>query len=134
MKRNLLKAFLIIGIFTVFGAISANAQTDLPGKYVFEQKLANGQTNQIGFELKSENVAVYSKVNAALEESSEKTGSWAWNKSKKLLTVTIPATKNVDEDDATEVKVIFKLNGKNLKVASVSPKETGKIGDVFKKI
>ncbi len=38
MKKKLLTTILFIGILTVFGAVSANAQTDLIGTYVYQGK------------------------------------------------------------------------------------------------
>jgi len=133
MQRNILRVILAIVFFTVCGAISANAQNNPLGKYIYQQKIDNGQTNQISFELKSENIAVYSKVNESLEQTKEKTGSWTWNKAKKQITVRIHAFKN-EEQDEPEITIIFKLANKNLKVVKVLPASAGKIGDIFKKL
>lgn len=128
--KNFLKIILAAGVFVIFGAAQANAQSDFAGKYALERKTPNGQTTQISFELKSGGAAIYSKINPSLEQSEEKTGSWNWNESKKRLTVVIPAA----EAGETEVVVTFKPSGRNLKVVAAAPPQTGKIGDVFRKI
>lgn len=65
-----------------------------------------------------------------MDKSFENTGSWSWNKSKNLLTVTYPAKSKVDG----KVTAVFKLDGENLRVVKVSPVSAGKIGDVFTKV
>lgn len=134
MRNYLFGLFALTFFFGVFWVVLVNAQTDLVGKYVFAQKLDNGQTNLIAFDLKSENVAVYSKINESLEQSEEKTGSWVWDKSKKLLTITMPGNQSAERADEKEVILTFILADKNLKVVKVLPASAGQPGDVFKKL
>jgi frataxin-like iron-binding protein CyaY len=130
MKSLLLAVLMLIGFFGAVSQVSAQTASGLNGKYVLEQTLENGQTNQIAFELKAKNVAVYSKANPAMEEFQARNGSWIWNRSSKSLTVTMPSAAN----DSAKVVVTFKLDGENLKVFKVSPASAGKVGDVFKKL
>ena len=130
MRKLSFVILMFIGFFGVISEVSAQVQSDLIGKYVLEQSLENGQMNQIAFELKEKNVSVYSKNNAAMEESQARNGSWSWNKSQKLLTVTMPPAANYP----AKIVVTFKLDGKNLKVVKVSPASAGNTGDVFKKL
>lgn len=129
MNKLVFTILIFVGFFGAVSSTSAQTQAELNGRYLLEHFLENGQTDRIVFELKKNRVATYSKTNAAMEEFQERKGFWIWNKSQKLLVVTMPSAENYP----SKVIVSFKLDGKNLKVVKISPVTAGKIGDVFKK-
>ncbi|WP_118976244.1 hypothetical protein [Taibaiella koreensis] len=116
-------------------SINVQAQPgSLTGTYVHEISYPNGQTEQISFILQPHHKAVYKKENAALEQELVKdNGAWQCDGSKQTITVTMPAFKDEAGESYPGVKVIFKVEGANLKVLSASPPATGRKGDIFKK-
>lgn len=139
MKRNILNALLMIGIFTVCGAAAAHAQTDIVGKYKFEAKNFDDNPDnyeslfEIIIELKAEKTAVFTKTKSEVTEI-EKKGSWTWNNSGKLITVVFPAVFNSKgKKEYEKVTLTFRPDGANLKLTGVLPASAGKTGDVFTK-
>ncbi len=131
MYKQLLISFLLI--FT-FGIFSANAQSNLIGKYYYDTKIDEGRHNfRLLFELKNKNVAVYSNEQDG-EETQKRFGSWTWNKKLNQITVIMPPVKNNPlMGQTTKLSFIFKIVGNNLKLIKDLPYKNGK-GEIYQKL
>jgi len=120
MKKNLLTAILMIAIFIFISAVSANAQTDLKGRYVYAGK--EGE-NTYSFTLKFEGKdAVY----YSYEDNGYGTLEGKWSIEKGIITVIIP------KDDLT-LMFKFRQEGVDLAVIEILPHSLVDAGAVFKK-
>lgn len=131
MYKHLLISFLLI--FT-FGVFSANAQSNLIGKYYYDTKIDEGRHNfRLLFELKIKNVAVYSNEQDG-EETQKRFGTWSFNKKLNQITVIMPPVKNNPlMSQNTKLTFVFKIVGNNLKLIKDLPYKDGK-GEIYQKL
>jgi hypothetical protein len=109
MERKIFTIILLIGILTIFGAVSANAQTDLNGTYVYQGRQGESSFNlMLKFERKD---AVY----YSFEYKGGGTIGGNWTLENGIIMVVL---KRGDANWTFR----FKRNGTNLEVAENFPK------------
>lgn len=131
MNKKLLISSLIIFIFGVF---SANAQSNLISKYYYDTKIDEGRHNfRLLFELKDENVAVYSNEQDG-EETQKRFGTWSYNKKMDQITVIMPPVENNPMmGQNVKLTFVFKIVGSKLKLIKDLPYKNGK-GEIYQKL
>lgn len=129
MNKRLLLSFLFIAITTV----SAIAQTNLTGTYLYQQKIDDGRnTLDLIFELRSKNVAVYRNEQDGVE-TQRRFGTWTWNTKTNLVTIIMPPVKkNPMQGQEVKLTFVFRVVGKNLKLIKDLPYKDG-IGNIYQK-
>jgi hypothetical protein len=128
------KKLFISLLFIAFIAISAKAQSNLPGSYYYDKKIDEGRnTLRLVFELKGKNAAVY--VNKQDEnETQRRFGTWTYNKKLSQITVIMPPVKkNPMQGQEVKLTFVFKVVGNKLKLVKDLPYREGK-GEIYQKL
>lgn len=134
MRNKTFMSFLVIGVFTFVGLISANGQANLVGTYFHDTKIDDGRHDfRLLFELKSKNIAVYRNEQEG-SETQKRVGTWTWDKKTNLVTIIIPPVrKNPVQGQEIKLTFVFKPIGKNLKLIRDLPYKEG-VGEIYQRL
>lgn len=127
-------AFIFLTMAIIFcGSVGVNAQSNLTGKYHFDEKIDEGRnTLRLVFEFKDKKQAVYSNEQGG-NETQRRAGTWAYSAKTKRITAVFPPVKgNPVMGQEVKLTFVFAIDGKNLKLVSDLPYKQN-TGAVFQK-